>query len=105
MYVGLAFLVAGIGIALASDWTLVMLVAAALLIHFGVVKREELLPRSEIRRRVPALQVTGAALRLAAVASQIIIENNLYWLFRARTHKSNFRSLMTHFGHRGLTHV
>ena len=41
MYVGLAFLVAGIGIALASDWTLVMLVAAALTIHYGVVKREE----------------------------------------------------------------
>jgi protein-S-isoprenylcysteine O-methyltransferase Ste14 len=41
MYVGLAFLVAGIAIALASDWTLVMLVAAALTIHFGVVKREE----------------------------------------------------------------
>jgi protein-S-isoprenylcysteine O-methyltransferase Ste14 len=41
MYVGLMFLVAGIGIALASDWTLVMLVAAALLFHFGVVKREE----------------------------------------------------------------
>ena len=41
MYVGLAFLVAGIGIALASDWTLVMLVAAALTLHFGVVKREE----------------------------------------------------------------
>lgn len=41
MYVGLACLVAGVGIALASDWTLVMLVAAALLIHFGVVKREE----------------------------------------------------------------
>jgi protein-S-isoprenylcysteine O-methyltransferase Ste14 len=41
MYVGLAFLVAGIGIALASDWTLVMLVAAALTIHYGVVQREE----------------------------------------------------------------
>ena len=41
MYVGLAFLVGGIGIALASDWTLVMLVAAALTLHFGVVKREE----------------------------------------------------------------
>jgi protein-S-isoprenylcysteine O-methyltransferase Ste14 len=41
MYVGLAFMVAGIGIALGSDWTLVMLVAAALTIHFGVVKREE----------------------------------------------------------------
>jgi len=41
MYVGLALLVAGIGIALASDWTLVMLMAAGLTIHFGVVKREE----------------------------------------------------------------
>jgi protein-S-isoprenylcysteine O-methyltransferase Ste14 len=41
MYLGLAFLVAGIGVALASDWTLVMLVAAALLNHYGVVKREE----------------------------------------------------------------
>jgi protein-S-isoprenylcysteine O-methyltransferase Ste14 len=41
MYVGLALLVAGLAIALASDWTLVMLVPAALFIHFGVVKREE----------------------------------------------------------------
>ena len=42
MYVGLGLLAAGIGVALASDWTLVMLVPGALLIHFGVVKREEL---------------------------------------------------------------
>jgi protein-S-isoprenylcysteine O-methyltransferase Ste14 len=41
MYVGLAFLVSGLGIALASDWTLVMLVPAVLMLHFGVVKREE----------------------------------------------------------------
>ena len=41
MYVGLGFIVGGIGIALASDWMLVMLVAAALTLHFGVVKREE----------------------------------------------------------------
>lgn len=41
MYVGLGLIVGGIGIALASDWILVMLVAAALTIHFGVVKREE----------------------------------------------------------------
>ena len=41
MYVGLALLVAGIAVALASDWTLVMLVIAALLVHFGVVRREE----------------------------------------------------------------
>jgi protein-S-isoprenylcysteine O-methyltransferase Ste14 len=41
MYVGLGLIVGGIGIALASDWILVMLVAGALTIHFGVVKREE----------------------------------------------------------------
>jgi protein-S-isoprenylcysteine O-methyltransferase Ste14 len=41
MYVGMAFAVAGIGIALASDWTLVMLAAGALTVHYGVVKREE----------------------------------------------------------------
>jgi protein-S-isoprenylcysteine O-methyltransferase Ste14 len=41
MYVALGLIVGGIGIALASDWTLVMLVAAALTIHFGVVLREE----------------------------------------------------------------
>lgn len=41
MYVGLGLLVAGIGFAFASDWTLVMLVPGALLIHFGVVCREE----------------------------------------------------------------
>jgi protein-S-isoprenylcysteine O-methyltransferase Ste14 len=37
----LALVVAGIGVVLGSDWTLVMLVPAALVIHFGVVKREE----------------------------------------------------------------
>ena len=41
MYVGLMFIVGGIGIALASDWILVMLVVAGLTIHFGVVLREE----------------------------------------------------------------
>ena len=41
MYVGLALIVAGLGIALASDWTLVMLVPSVLMLHFGVVKREE----------------------------------------------------------------
>jgi protein-S-isoprenylcysteine O-methyltransferase Ste14 len=41
MYVGLGLLVAGIGVALASDWTLVMLVVGAVVIHVGVVKREE----------------------------------------------------------------
>jgi protein-S-isoprenylcysteine O-methyltransferase Ste14 len=41
MYVGLILLVAGLAIALASDWTVVLLVPAALILHFGVVTREE----------------------------------------------------------------
>jgi protein-S-isoprenylcysteine O-methyltransferase Ste14 len=41
MYVGLGLLVAGIGIGLGSDWTLILLVPAAGLMHTGVVQREE----------------------------------------------------------------
>src|SRR5262249_48234068 len=41
MYVSLILLLAGIAITLASDWTLALLVPAALVLHFGVVKREE----------------------------------------------------------------
>ena len=41
MYVGAMLLLAGLAVALASDWTLVMLVPAALILHFGVVRREE----------------------------------------------------------------
>ncbi len=41
MYVGLGLVVAAIGIGLASDWTLVMLLPAAIVLHVGVVKREE----------------------------------------------------------------
>lgn len=41
MYVGLGLLVAGLGVAFASDWTLVLLLPAAVVLHVGVVKREE----------------------------------------------------------------
>jgi protein-S-isoprenylcysteine O-methyltransferase Ste14 len=41
MYVSLLLLTAGLAIALASDWTLVVLVPAALILHFGVVMCEE----------------------------------------------------------------
>lgn len=41
MYVGLALGIVGIGIALASDWTLVLLLPAAVVMHVGVVRREE----------------------------------------------------------------
>jgi protein-S-isoprenylcysteine O-methyltransferase Ste14 len=34
-------MLAGFAVAFASDWTLVMTVVFALVIHFGVVKREE----------------------------------------------------------------
>jgi protein-S-isoprenylcysteine O-methyltransferase Ste14 len=41
MYWGLGLLILAIAIGLASGWTLVALVAFALLIHYGVVVREE----------------------------------------------------------------
>lgn len=41
MYVGLILLVAGLAILVASDWMLVMAVVLALVLHFGVVLREE----------------------------------------------------------------
>ena len=41
MYVGVILMLAGFGIAFASDWMLILLVPTALLLHFGVVLREE----------------------------------------------------------------
>lgn len=41
MYVGLILLLAGFAVIIASDWTLVMTIAFALALHFGVIKREE----------------------------------------------------------------
>jgi protein-S-isoprenylcysteine O-methyltransferase Ste14 len=42
MYLGLGLLVAGVGVGFATDWILVLLVPAALVLHYGVVRREEL---------------------------------------------------------------
>src|SRR4051794_21104588 len=41
MYLALGLVLAGVAIALGSDWMLVLIVPAALILHFGVVKREE----------------------------------------------------------------
>ncbi|HEY4775478.1 MAG TPA: isoprenylcysteine carboxylmethyltransferase family protein [Xanthobacteraceae bacterium] len=41
MYVGLGLIVVGIAVALASDWTLIALGPAAIVLHRGVVLREE----------------------------------------------------------------
>ena len=41
MYAGLLVVAGGIGIAFVSDWTLVMVVPLALILHYGVVVREE----------------------------------------------------------------
>jgi protein-S-isoprenylcysteine O-methyltransferase Ste14 len=41
MYVGMALVVAGLAFALGSDWMLVALVPAALVVHYGAVLREE----------------------------------------------------------------
>jgi protein-S-isoprenylcysteine O-methyltransferase Ste14 len=41
MYVGMTLMVGGLAIALASDWMLVLLVAAVFVVHYGAVLREE----------------------------------------------------------------
>jgi protein-S-isoprenylcysteine O-methyltransferase Ste14 len=41
MYVGMTFMVIGLAIALASDWMLVALIPAAMIVHYGVILREE----------------------------------------------------------------
>jgi protein-S-isoprenylcysteine O-methyltransferase Ste14 len=41
MYVGATLLLVGLAIMLASDWMLVLTVVFAVVLHFGVVKREE----------------------------------------------------------------
>ena len=41
MYVGLTLFLVATSLALASDWMLVMTIAFVLVIHFGVVRREE----------------------------------------------------------------
>ena len=41
MYVGAILILAGIAAALASDWMAILLVPTALVLHFGVVRREE----------------------------------------------------------------
>ena len=41
MYTAIIMFVAGLAIALGSDWMFVLVVPAALILHFGVVKREE----------------------------------------------------------------
>ena len=41
MYVGATLLLAGFAVLFASDWTLVMTIGFAIVVHFGVVKREE----------------------------------------------------------------
>jgi protein-S-isoprenylcysteine O-methyltransferase Ste14 len=41
MYVGAIMLLTGFAVMVASDWTLVMTIVFALVVHFGVIKREE----------------------------------------------------------------
>ncbi|MES1155185.1 MAG: isoprenylcysteine carboxylmethyltransferase family protein, partial [Pseudorhodoplanes sp.] len=41
MYVGFGFITAGLAVAFGSDWTFVLMLPAAILLHRGVVLREE----------------------------------------------------------------
>jgi protein-S-isoprenylcysteine O-methyltransferase Ste14 len=41
MYVGFGFITAGLAVAFGSDWTFVLMIPAAIVLHRGVVLREE----------------------------------------------------------------
>jgi protein-S-isoprenylcysteine O-methyltransferase Ste14 len=41
MYVGFGFITAGLAVAFASDWTFLLMIPAAIVLHRGVVLREE----------------------------------------------------------------
>jgi protein-S-isoprenylcysteine O-methyltransferase Ste14 len=41
MYIGTWIMAVGLAVAFASDWGLLLLIPAALVLHFGVVLREE----------------------------------------------------------------
>jgi protein-S-isoprenylcysteine O-methyltransferase Ste14 len=41
MYVGVMLTLAGFGLALGADWVVILLAPMALLLHVGVIKREE----------------------------------------------------------------
>jgi protein-S-isoprenylcysteine O-methyltransferase Ste14 len=41
MYQGMGILMTGLALMLRSDWTLVLLIPAAIMVHYGVVIREE----------------------------------------------------------------
>ena len=67
MYQALGLVLLALAVGVASDWTVLLLVPWALVMHVGVVLREERYLEAEVRRRLPALQGRRAALRLAAV--------------------------------------
>ena len=71
MYVGGILFLAGLSIALASSWMLVMTILSALVLHFGVVKREERYLDRQIRRALSALHGGRAALRLAGLIARM----------------------------------
>jgi protein-S-isoprenylcysteine O-methyltransferase Ste14 len=41
MYLGTAIMALGVAVGVASDWTILLLIPAAFVLHFGVVRREE----------------------------------------------------------------
>jgi len=70
MYLGLAMFVLGVGVAMGSAWTLAMLVPAALVLHCGVVLREERYLEERFGEDYRRLQGARPALRLAGLTSR-----------------------------------
>ena len=49
----MGILMTGLALMLRSDWTLVLLIPAAMMVHYGVVIREEELSGEQVRRSLP----------------------------------------------------
>jgi protein-S-isoprenylcysteine O-methyltransferase Ste14 len=74
MYVGILSALLGVALIFALDWLPVLMMPAAVLLHVGIVGREEQYLTPKIRQRIQALQKAGAALRAARrrIASPMI---------------------------------
>ena len=76
LYLALTITYCGIGLLLNTWWAFLLLPIVLVAMHFLVVRREGTLSRTEVRRRLPALSVAGAAVSLKEKRKSAIIPMN-----------------------------
>jgi protein-S-isoprenylcysteine O-methyltransferase Ste14 len=65
MYVGGSLVLLGVAIGFALDWVLLLLVVSLLLVHYGIILREERYLERKFGERIPALQDEGPTVLVA----------------------------------------